>query len=163
MPSQRLNSLTETKTPLLPMGRRGAAESDVSGSGMGSRASGLKAQRRNPAPRFGHGKGREMSVRGSRILQPWSPETSHVLIRTPHTMTMFCVSTLLRIALPEGGGPDPATRWEKLPRAHAAPALTSPAGGCIGVGDVNVVIALGHQHGSAPVGYPPSTCRLSTR
>ena len=23
--------------------------------------------------------------------------------------------------------------------------------------------ALGHEHGSAPVGYPPSTCRLSTR
>ena len=28
---------------------------------------------------------------------------------------------------------------------------------------ITMRLALGHEHGSAPVGYPPSTCRLATR
>lgn len=39
--------------------------------------------------------------------------------------------------------------------------VTSLGGTRLGMGLKRAV--LGHEHGSAPVGYPPSTCRLFTR
>jgi hypothetical protein len=50
-------------------------------------------------------------------------------------------------------GADCADEGDEIPGGNKA---------SLGKGDVHKTV-LGHEHGSAPVGCPPSTCRLATR
>ena len=71
-------------------------------------------------------------------------------------------STSLSATSPPDAPGGTGVAWDHAQeRSQVRRGIASLGGTRPGAGDVRAV--LGHEHGSAPVGYPPSTCRLATR